>query len=157
MMGMVNGIRTDYNCGYDYVFVIGGDGIIKWRGAPSSPALVPALDSAIEELSTSATEDSPKVRHQLLAGYPNPFNPMTTIPFELAEGQAEVGVKLEILDVRGRVVRTLVDGYRAGGQRHSVTWDGLDQSGRQVPSGTYMSRLKVVGTEPQAKLLTLVK
>ena len=82
---------------------------------------------------------------------------MTSIPFELAEGQGEVAVKLDILDVRGRLVRTLVDGQRAGGQRHEVMWNGTNESGQRMPSGTYMSRLRVKGMEPQARLLTLVK
>ncbi len=156
-MGNVNGILTDYNCGYDYVFVIGGDGVIKWRGSPTDPSLNTALETAINELATSAAPEGPLRRHKLLAGYPNPFNPQTSIPFELAADKAEISVKLEILDLRGRVIRTLVDGFRAGGQRHLATWDGTDQTGRKVPSGTYMSRLKVVGTEPQIRLLTLVK
>lgn len=157
MMGNQNGINSAYNCNSDYVFVIGADGIIKWRGTPTNSGLAPAVASAVAENSTSAVGDGPVARHQLLAGYPNPFNPMTSIPFELAEGQGNVAVKLDILDVRGRVVRTLVDGHRAGGMRHQVTWDGTDQTGQRVPSGTYMSRLQVQGMKPQARPLTLVK
>lgn len=156
MMGNVGGIPSSYNCGTDHVFVIGGDGIIKWRGTPSNSGLAPALESAIAEISTSAVGDNPVVRHQLLPGYPNPFNPMTNIPFELVPGQGDVVVKLDILDVRGRLVRTLVDGQRAGGS-HLVQWDGTDQAGQKMPSGTYMSRLRVQGMQPQARLLTLVK
>jgi len=157
MLGGQNGITSSYNCGTDYVFIIGADGIIKWRGGPNSSGLAAAVESAISEISTSGTDHGPVVHHQLLAGYPNPFNPMTSIPFELGEGQDNVAVKLDILDVRGHVVRTLVDGHRAGGRRHQVSWDGTDQSGQRVPSGTYMSRLRVQGMEPQARLLTLVK
>jgi len=157
MMGNVGGIPSLYNCGTDYVFIIGADGIIKWRGTPSNSGLAPALESAIAENSTSAAGEGPGARHQLLAGYPNPFNPMTNIPFELAEGMGNVTVKLDILDVRGRLVRTLVDGQRAGGQRHLVQWDGTNQSGQKVPSGAYMSRLRIQGMQPQARMLTLVK
>ncbi len=157
MMGGQNGIMTDYNCSSDYLFIIGGDGIIKWRGGPTNSGIASAVDDAIAELSTSAVGDGPRVQHQLLPGYPNPFNPLTSIPFELAEGQGSVAVKLDILDVRGRLVRTLVDGHRAGGQRHLASWDGTNESGRKVPSGTYMSRLSVKGMQPQARLLTLVK
>lgn len=151
------GIMSTYNCGYDYVFVIGADGIIKWRGNPNANGLANAVENAIAEISTSAAGEGVVARHQLLAGYPNPFNPMTSIPFELADGQGDVAVKLDILDVRGRLVRTLVDGQRASGQRHQVTWNGTNEAGQRVPSGTYMSRLRVQGAEPQARLLTLVK
>jgi len=157
MKGNENGIPSLYNCGTDYVFVIGADGIIKWRGSPNNSGLAPALEAAIAEISTSAVGDGPVALHQLLPGYPNPFNPMTNIPFELAEDSGNVAVKLDILDIRGRLVRTLVDGYRAGGQRHLAQWDGTDQSGQKMPSGTYMSRLRVQGMAPQARMLTLVK
>jgi hypothetical protein len=157
MLGGQNGIMVDYNCGYDYVFIIGADGIIKWHGSPSADGLSSAVDDAIAAISTSAAGDGPVARHQLLPGYPNPFNPMTSIPFELAGGQGDIAVKLDILDVRGRLVRTLVDGQRAGGQRHLASWDGTNEAGQRVPSGTYMSRLRVKGMEPQARLLTLVK
>lgn len=157
MMGGAGGILSSYNCGYDYVFIIGADGIIKWRGSPSANGLASAVESAVAENSTSAAGEGVVARHQLLAGYPNPFNPMTSIPFELADGQGDVVVKLDILDVRGRLVRTLVDGQRAGGQRHQVSWDGTNNSGQRVPSGTYMSRLRIQGMQPQARLLTLVK
>jgi hypothetical protein len=157
MLGGQAGIMPTYNCGYDYVFVIGGDGIIKWRGVPTSSALAGAVSDAISELSTSPAPEGVVALHRLLPGYPNPFNPMTNIPFELAGSEGQVDVQLDILDIRGRVVRTLVDGFRAGGQRYISTWDGTDQTGRKMPSGTYMSRLKVQGLEPQARLLTLVK
>jgi hypothetical protein len=66
--------------------------------------------------------------------YPNPFNPMTTIAFELATpGQ----VRIDIYSLDGRRVRTLIDGpYTAG--RHAEAWNGRDQAGRLVPSGTYL-------------------
>lgn len=157
MLGGQNGIMTAYNCGYDYAFVIGGDGIIKWRGGPTSPSLPAAVADAVAELNSSAAPEGPLARHRLLPGYPNPFNPLTNIPFELAEGSGEIQVKLDILDVRGRVVATLVDGFRSGGQRYEATWNGTDQSGRKMPSGAYMSRLSIDGLAPQSRLLTLVK
>ncbi len=157
MMGGQNGIMPAYNCGYDYVFIIGADGIIKWRGNPNADGLAGAVDDAIAEITTSDAGEGVVARHRLLPGYPNPFNPMTSIPFELADGQGDVAVKLDILDVRGRLVRTLVNESRTGGQRHLVTWDGTNNAGQKVPSGTYMSRLRVDGMQPQARLLTLVK
>lgn len=157
MRGGQNGVLSDYSCGIDYVIVIGGDGNVKWRGSPVAAGFAEAVAAAVAELETSDAPDALMTRHKLLPGYPNPFNPMTSIPFELADNGGGVNVKLEILDVRGRIVRTLVDGVRSGGTTHIATWDGTDHSGRKLPSGTYMSRLKVDGLKPQARMLTLVK
>jgi hypothetical protein len=160
MLGGINGIMTSYQCQYDIVFVIGGDGIIIYRGEYADGAPVQAaIDQGIAELDgTSAVGDIPATKHRLLDGYPNPFNPRTSIPYELAAGSGTgtERVSLQILDLRGRVVKTLVDGTKAVGQRYEAVWDGTDAAGRRMPSGAYMSRL-TVGGESQAKLLTLVK
>ncbi len=156
MLGNQNGIPSDYNCGIDYVFIIGGEGIIQWRGYPNSSGLEAAVSDAVDALATSAAP-VPLAGNKLLPCYPNPFNPMTNIPFEIAGDSGNVNVKLEILDVRGRVVQTIASGSFARGERHQATWNGTDRSGRRVPSGTYMSRLRVEGAEPQSRLLTMVK
>ena len=64
---------------------------------------------------------------------PNPFNPTTKIAFDLAHAGP---VKLQIFDVAGHVVKTLVDGTTPAG-RHEAAWAGLDQAGRRVSSGVY--------------------
>ena len=83
---------------------------------------------------------------------PNPFNPMTTLHFSLPEaGHAE----LKLFDVQGRLVRTLVDGQLRAGPGQ-VRWDGRDQGGRRVASGTYYARLVAAG-QSSVKPLVLVK
>ncbi|HID40434.1 MAG TPA: T9SS type A sorting domain-containing protein, partial [Calditrichaeota bacterium] len=74
-------------------------------------------------------------QYVLFNNYPNPFNPETTIRFQLPETQR---VKLVIYDIRGTVVKTLVnsDVYSAGD--HRVVWDATDQSGNRVASGMYI-------------------
>ena len=157
MYGGINGIQADYDCLYDIAFVIGGDGIITYRGDYSDAAVQAAIDLAIEELDApTPVGDTPAVGHRLLDGYPNPFNPMTRIPYELGAGAESSQVTLQILDLRGRVVKTLVQGPQTGGQRYEATWNGTDEGGRRMPSGAYMSRLTVDG-QNQARLLTLVK
>jgi flagellar hook assembly protein FlgD len=69
--------------------------------------------------------------------YPNPFNPSTTIAFDLPQ-RGEL--QLEVFDVRGRVVRTLMSGVQTQGP-HTVHWDGRDDNGRGVASGVYFYRL----------------
>jgi predicted amidohydrolase YtcJ len=93
---------------------------------------------------------------RLAQNYPNPFNPSTTIAYEVPGGTGAetpvasggtgpsgggTRVHLGIYDVRGRWVRTLVDGDRSPG-RHEIHWDGRDERGREVGSGVYMLRLE---------------
>ena len=74
---------------------------------------------------------------RLHANYPNPFNPSTTIRFDLA---APTEVRLDVYDVYGRQVSTLVDERRPAGT-HTATWDGRSQSGDRAASGVYFYRL----------------
>jgi len=69
--------------------------------------------------------------------HPNPFNPMTTISYELT---TESHVRLTIYNVRGELVKTLMDETQLAG-RHSLYWDGRDNRGVEVASGVYFLRL----------------
>jgi hypothetical protein len=72
---------------------------------------------------------------------PNPFNPLTTIRFDLPETGR---VRLSILDVAGRLVCVLIDESLPPGS-HETVWDGRDSSGRGVSSGAYLARLVFAG------------
>ncbi|MDY0110818.1 MAG: T9SS type A sorting domain-containing protein [Candidatus Krumholzibacteria bacterium] len=73
----------------------------------------------------------------IAGNYPNPFNPSTSIKFALGTpGRAQ----LEIYDVSGRKVRTLLNAILGVGE-HTVQWNGLGDDGHGVPSGTYFARL----------------
>jgi len=74
---------------------------------------------------------------ELKPNYPNPFNPRTTIAYDLSESQS---VMLSIYGLDGRLVRQLENGIRSEGT-HEVVWDGLDSRGMTVSSGTYFYRL----------------
>src|SRR5262249_37751615 len=74
----------------------------------------------------------------LQARGPNPFNPTTTIAFDLAR---EGAVQLRIVDVRGRVLRTLAQGSWPAG-RHVRSWNGTDDAGTRMPSGVYLYQLE---------------
>ncbi|MFC1572562.1 FlgD immunoglobulin-like domain containing protein [Candidatus Eisenbacteria bacterium] len=73
--------------------------------------------------------------------YPNPFSSQTSLGFDLPRSGS---VSLEIFDVGGRLVRTLVNGDLDAGS-HAVTWAGYDHSGHRVGSGVYFARLAVPG------------
>jgi hypothetical protein len=72
---------------------------------------------------------------------PNPFNPRTTLPFRIGTNGK---VQIDICNIEGRLVRTLVLNQAEPGQ-HEVAWDGMDDSGRPLASGTYVYRMSVNG------------
>ena len=84
--------------------------------------------------------------------YPNPFNPATTISFSIA---GEMPVRLEIFGINGRRVAVLVDETLSAGF-HETVWLGRDDSGRQVASGVYFSKLRA-GSQSQVRKMTLMK
>jgi len=100
---------------------------------------------------TDVVEDAPAWGGQLFAARPNPFNPSTSIQFEL-RGAGVRGVSLRLFDVRGRIVRTLVDAPFGPGF-HAVPWTGTDDRGASVPSGVYVARLLGPGINARTRLV----
>jgi hypothetical protein len=88
----------------------------------------------------------------LRPNYPNPFNPATAIGYQLP---AAAQVRLEIYDLLGQKVRVLAAGVEAAGF-HQVVWDGRDEAGREVASGTYLCRLQA-GAQVAARRLLLLR
>lgn len=87
--------------------------------------------------------------------YPNPFNPTTTIEFAIGAGSTAQPVQLEVYNVLGAKVKTLVTGPLAVGI-HRVDWDGTNDVGQHVASGVYFYRLQV-GTLSESKKMLLMK
>lgn len=85
--------------------------------------------------------------------FPNPFNPQTNIPYDLAEGG---DVVLRIYNLLGQEVRTLVRERQAPG-RYTVQWSGMDDRGVSVSSGIYFYQVSVAGKFQDAKRLMLLK
>jgi len=90
-------------------------------------------------------------RFALRQNYPNPFNAGTTIPYRLTQ---EDDVRLEIANIAGQTVTTLVDG-RQGPGLHAVRWDGRNGSGQAVGSGIYLCRLTAGERHSSRKMLLL--
>ena len=80
---------------------------------------------------------------------PNPFNPRTEISYRVQETGH---VKLTVVDLTGRVVRTLVDETQVAANRHTVVWDGRDGSGRVVSAGLYLVTLQSGGATSSRKV-----
>ena len=76
--------------------------------------------------------------NNLKRNYPNPFNPVTTIEFELGLG---TDVEIDVYNIRGQKVKNLVKGYYEMGT-HSVTWNGIDENDLSVGSGVYFYRMR---------------
>lgn len=89
---------------------------------------------------------------ELRANVPNPFNPSTEFSFVLAK---DGPVSLRVYSVRGELVRTLVDESMAAGP-HSLTWNGLDDQGRQAASGAYVVRF-IAPDRTQSRQVMLLK
>jgi hypothetical protein len=87
----------------------------------------------------------------LYQNHPNPFNPATIIEFSLAR---RVPIRLEIYNLLGQRVRTLIDGMRPAGS-YRVNWDGTDESSTKVSSGIYFFRLEAGDFSDTRKMVLL--
>jgi hypothetical protein len=103
---------------------------------------------AIENVLT-ATNELPQKSDVLLTNYPNPFSVQTLIEYELVE---DAKVTLNILDLNGKLVKTLVDQPESAGIKQ-VTWDARNESGNQVETGIYIYQLKVGNRSLGKKML----
>jgi len=104
------------------------------------------------EISDVSPEELPR-KTTLAQNWPNPFNPQTTIAFELP---SQTVVTLVIYDVSGNLVRKLLNREIITEGSHGVVWNGLDEAGRQVASGTYFYCLEA-GKFRQTKSMVLIK
>jgi len=88
--------------------------------------------------------------------YPNPFNPSTVIAYVVpGSRESAANVRLEIFDIRGHLVRSLVNERKTGGE-YSVHWNGKNENGIQVNSGIYIYRLQT-GELTSFRKMTLMK
>ena len=94
------------------------------------------------------TEGLPK-NYRLYQNYPNPFNPITRIKYSLPHHSEVV---LRIYDLRGRLIRTLVEEYQKSGN-YQISWNGHSKAGTKVPSGIYFYRI-IARTEATEYLKT---
>lgn len=147
--------NTELSWHPDFEYQVGVDGNIScdplfcdpdnwdFHLAPDSPCLdsVCGRIGALGAGTCPALSPVPEVQPAsfgLKGNHPNPFNPRTEIVFALDRSQS---VRLEVFDVAGRKVRTLVDAEVYTQGEHQVTWDGRDGAGRLVAAGVYFSVL----------------
>lgn len=110
-------------------------------------------DNSRMEVSFEQTSGAPVPSvYSLESNYPNPFNPMTKISFNLPEAQM---VKLTVYGLNGRKVASLINEHREAGT-YDVNWMGRDDKGQLVASGTYFYRIEA-GLFSQVRKMTLMK
>ena len=106
---------------------------------------------AVAKPLVAATKNSAANSVGLARNAPNPFNSTTQIVYRLSSPGP---VRLEIYNVLGQLVRTLVDQFQAVGS-YQVRWDARDQRGFQLSSGVYITRLNYPGGEQTRRILYL--
>ena len=120
---------------------------------PTSPDFSPGMITV--NLVTDADDDdfgTPlPTEYGLMQNQPNPFNPATTITFALPK---QSRVSIEVFNILGEKIRTLVDGALPAGT-HSIVFDGCDSYGRELATGVYLYRMKTGQDEYSRKMILL--
>jgi hypothetical protein len=119
---------------------------------PVNSCTVVATSFTVNDVVSSTGSPGAPDSYRLGQNYPNPFNPTTVIPFDLSE---TVGTTLKVYNIRGQVIRTLVDGDLAA-QSYAISWDGKNDAGQAVSSGVYFYKL-VAGDFQDVRKLVLMK
>jgi C-terminal processing protease CtpA/Prc len=117
--------------------------------------VVKAAMEWIAEQTTSVADESngtQPTQFELRQNYPNPFNPSTVITYQLPLNSK---VRLEVYNIAGQLVRTLVDRRQQSAGAHTIAWDGRDESGRPLASGVYVYRLEAAGWVDSQKMILL--
>jgi hypothetical protein len=118
----------------------------------SGQDMLPSIDTVAVHVS-SGIDNDPLVPAQTYLGnnYPNPFNPTTDIQFAIADPDR---IKLEIYDITGRKVKTLIDSHCSAGT-HEVRWDGVNENGQPASAGMYLYRLSTSDKDLVKKMVLL--
>jgi len=166
---IIDGNGTIYIASYDTLYAIHPDGTMKWAlEIETFTTATPAMDTsgnlyicsgmklyAIGPGGVSGIADNiikQPAKNYLLHNYPNPFNPETTIGFQLPE---EKLVELAIYSLKGQKVKTLINAVLPAGIRSAI-WNGRDSNGNRVSSGIYFYKLKA-GNFLKVKKMILLK
>jgi len=140
-------LATDYQLMVDPVYT-------SWDASMVALSM-PPIEGKVQKPWNRDTvvEPVPEVVHktELLRPYPNPFNPSTTIAFTLKNAGR---VKLDIYDIRGRLVKTLLDESMGVGP-HEVQWLGKNRQGGRVASGVYFARMRSGGHEAIKRMMLI--
>ena len=140
---------------YSVVWDADNDGMLELSFAKYD---YPSMENYIYEVYSTGvsaglnSEPINTLSFKLEQNYPNPFNPATTIQFNLNKAAS---VKIDIFNVEGKLVNQIVNNYRKAGT-HKVLWNGTNNKGDRVASGTYFYRI-TNDNNVQTKKMLLIK
>lgn len=126
-------------------FLFGSDGYVTGEGWYIDDVRIES-DPVSNDDQVSGIQD-----YQLLGNYPNPFNPSTSISFNLPQKSA---VSLNIYNLKGQKVKSLVHAELPSG-RHDIVWNGRDDNNRSVSSGIYMYRIQAGSWQDSRKMMLM--
>jgi len=140
-------------CGGYRVGSTGGQTAIGWMRGANILAHIgfwyPEITTGIEERGRLGWENAGVKETRLFPAAPNPFSRTTQVRYTL---NAEHRTLIQVCDITGRVVRTLVNSNQKPG-RYAVNWDGKDNTGRMVASGVYICRFTAGDYRHNTKLI----
>jgi len=132
--------------GHSFTKAPGGDWSFMFSGELMFRGIVEGDGTGVEDPSEGL------VRQLALGNFPDPFNPVTQIQYELPHPGR---VTLRVHDLSGRLVRELLRSEAHAVGSHTIQWDGRDNAGRNVASGTYFCRLEVGGATLTDKMVLI--
>ena len=133
---------SDYNSEEDYFYRVYA---VDYAGNSSNHSTIMDATSLLNE---DLTVPSSLFLHQ---NYPNPFNPITRINYNMSN---DGNVLIEVMDVKGNHIRTLVNDYVQMGSK-SIVWDARNNNGEKVPAGIYFYTFKVNDYQQTQKMVLL--
>lgn len=136
------------------IFDVDNDGILEAVFSKYDyPSLTNySLESYNTGVTTSVAGEAPFMRFDLEQNYPNPFNPSTTIKYEL---NSIGNVRLQIFDIKGELIKTLVNDFQNSGS-YEVVWNGTNNRGEKLSSGVYFYSVRI-GENISTKKMILLK
>lgn len=136
----------------DWSVVVDQAGIIRYK----QPGVnVSAINNVIDQLLTaSRVDDNPENLngYELHQNFPNPFNPNTTIRFDLLKSER---VSLKIYNARGEEIVALLEERQLGAGAHAFGWNAHDRNGKRVASGVYFYELRGIRFTERKKMVLL--
>lgn len=126
-----------------------------YEQADKTPESIQTTVVKVDRPTSIGMEADETVPHSfsLLQNYPNPFNAGTRIPYDVPDEETEI--KLSIYDIRGALIRTLVEEWHVPG-RYAIHWDGRNEDGRSAGSGVFLYRL-TIGDRSLVRKLVVVR
>jgi len=150
---MTSATGVAYGVVNDWSVVVDQQGLIRYK----QPGVnVTAINNIIDQLlASSEVDDNPENLDgfELHQNFPNPFNPNTSISFDLLKPER---VSLKIYNARGERVIALLEERQLGAGAHAFAWNALDQNGKRVASGVYFYELRGARFMARKKMLLLL-